>query len=292
MPTAVEMRDRLIALHDNRLFQAVVIGVILLSALVIGANTYEVSPTWRRVITSLDVGITVFFLIEILIRIAAEKHGIRQFFKKGWNTFDFVIVTMSLIPIEGSQLVLLGRLLRVFRVLRLISIIPELRLLLNALLKAIPRMGYVALLMFIIFYIYGAVGSFMFENVNPTLWSDVAIAMLTLFRVATFEDWTDVMYETMAVYPLSWMYFLSFIFLAAFVFLNMMIGVILDVMQREHLVIDMELAEADEAPPGASAEDDPVQRRLARIEAKLDALTGGLAAPALGSGEPAGPLGR
>jgi voltage-gated sodium channel len=58
--------------------------------------------------------------------------------------------------------------------------------------------------------------------------------MLTLFRVATFEDWTDVMYETMEVYPLSWIFYLSFIFLTAFVFLNMMIGVVLEVMQQEH----------------------------------------------------------
>jgi voltage-gated sodium channel len=58
--------------------------------------------------------------------------------------------------------------------------------------------------------------------------------MLTLFRVATFEDWTDVMYQTMEVYPLSWIYYLSFIFLTAFVFLNMMVGTILEVMTAEH----------------------------------------------------------
>lgn len=266
------LRDRFTALHETTLFQAVVIGVILLSALVIGANTYEITPGWRRLISVLDFGITIFFLVEILIRIAAERQGLREFFKKGWNIFDFVIVTMSLIPIEGSQLVLLGRLLRVFRVLRLISMIPELRFLLNALLKAIPRMGYVALLMFIIFYIYGAVGSFLFENINKTLWGDVAISMLTLFRVATLEDWTDVMYETMAVYPLSWLYYLSFIFLAAFVFLNMMIGVVLDVMQREHLALDMALEEENAEPTTSGRDNLPSEERLTRIEDKLDAL--------------------
>lgn len=262
-----ELRNRSIALHENRLFQAAVISVIVFSALVIGANTYEISPKWYQVITILDFGVTLFFLAELIIRVVAERGGLREFFKKGWNIFDFVIVTMSLIPIEGSQLVLLGRLLRVFRVLRLISVIPELRFLLNALIKAIPRMGYVALLMFIIFYIYGAIGSFLFEGVNPTLWGDVAIAMLTLFRIATFEDWTDVMYETMETYPMSWVYYLSFIFLAAFVFLNMMIGVVLDVMQREHLAIDMGLVEGE-----SGTAEDILARRLERIESKLDAL--------------------
>jgi voltage-gated sodium channel len=73
-----------------------------------------------------------------------------------------------------------------------------------------------------------------FDQINEVLWGDVSIAMLTLFRVATFEDWTDVMYETMAVYPMSWIYYLSFIFLTAFIFLNMMVGTVLEVMGQEH----------------------------------------------------------
>lgn len=129
---------------------------------------------------------------------------------------------------------LLGRLLRIFRVMRLVSMIPELQVLLNALLQAIPRMGYVTLLMFIIFYIYGAAGSIFYADINPTLWGNISISMLTLFRVATFEDWTDVMYETMEVYPLSWIFYLSFIFLVAFVFLNMMIGIVIQTLQSEH----------------------------------------------------------
>lgn len=116
----------------------------------------------------------------------------------------------------------------------MVSIIPELRFLLNSLLLALPRLGYVAALLFIIFYIYAAVGSLLFDTINPTLWGDIAISMLTLFRVMTFEDWTDVMYETMEVYPLSWIFYISFIFLTAFAFLNMVIGIIVNVMEEEH----------------------------------------------------------
>lgn len=76
------------------------------------------------------------------------------------------MVIGSLIPLDNSEAVLLGRLLRVFRVLRLVSVVPELRFLINSLLKAIPRMGYIALLMFIIFYIYAAIGSMFFAKVN------------------------------------------------------------------------------------------------------------------------------
>ena len=160
---------------------------------------------------------------------------------------------------DDSEAALLGRLLRIFRVLRLVSIIPELRILMNAFVTAIPRMGYVSLLMFIIFYIYAAMGSMFFSEINRELWGNITIAMLTLFRIATFEDWTDVMYETMEVHPLSWSFYLSFIFIVAFVFLNMMIGVVLDVMQREHLVLDMGLEEETET---SSASNDPTERSM------------------------------
>jgi voltage-gated sodium channel len=63
----------------------------------------------------------------------------------------------------------------------------------------------------------------------------------------TFEDWTDVMYETMAIYPLSWVYYLSFIFLSAFAFLNMIIGIVVNVLETEHKKLAaIEAAEAGE----------------------------------------------
>lgn len=131
-------------------------------------------------------------------------------------------------------------------------------------------MGYIVLLMFIIFYIYAAIGSVMFSHINPTLWGNISIAMLTLFRVATFEDWTDVMYETMSEFPLSWIFYLSFIFFTAFVFLNMMIGVVLDVMQREQSEFHRESGEAESgAPHWARDYTQEMEQRLGRIESLL-----------------------
>ncbi|WP_372972520.1 ion transporter, partial [Marinobacter sp.] len=232
-------------------------------ALTIGAKTYDLPPLVENSLTVMDNAITVFFLIEILFRFAACPNK-KRFLLDGWNLFDTLVVVGSLIPLNNAEAVLLGRLLRVFRVLRLVSVVPELRFLINSLLKAIPRMGYIALLMFIIFYIYAAMGSMFFAKVDETLWGDVAISMLTLFRVATFEDWTDVMYATMEAYPLSWMYYLTFIFLTAFVFLNMMIGAILEVMSEEQ-----NRKEAQKAHD----ERDEMARQLTAIQAQLNELS-------------------
>ena len=238
------IQSRFAALHQNKFFEFFVISVIVISALMVGVKTYDIHPGFITVMNWLDIGVTVLFSIEIITRMVAAG-SLKAFFSKGWNVFDFIIVTGSLVPLGDGQMVLLGRLLRIFRVLRLISMIPELQILLTAFVKSIPRMGYVSLLMFIIFYIYAAFGSIFFSNINESLWGNISVSLLTLFRVATFEDWTDVMYETMEVYPISWIYYLTFIFIVAFVFLNMMIGIVLDVMQKEHERYDMEHGEGE-----------------------------------------------
>jgi len=129
----------------------------------------------------------------------------------------------------------------------MVSFVPELRILLTSLFKALPQLGYVMLLMFIIFYIYAAIGSTVFHHINPVLWGDISISLLTLFRVMTFEDWTDVMYETMGEYPHSWIYYISFIFFTAFAFLNMVIGIVVNVMEEEHAKARAEKEEEHEA---------------------------------------------
>ncbi|MEE9445914.1 MAG: ion transporter [Cocleimonas sp.] len=226
-------------LNNNKFFQFIIVSVIIISALMIGVKTYDVDPAYLKFLTWIDIAITYLFLFEIIVRFLAEGHSF-SFFKKAWNVFDTLIVGVSLIPIDDSEVVLLARLVRIFRVLRLISIIPELRILISALIKALPPMGYVLLLMFIIFYIYAAVGSLLFDSINQTLWGDILVSMLTLFRIVTFEDWTDIMYETMEVYPFSWIFYLTFIFLNAFVFLNMMIGIVIERMQSEHDAYNLE----------------------------------------------------
>jgi voltage-gated sodium channel len=262
-------QQKLKKIDNSKVFQGIVIAVIILSALLIGAKTHNLSANAVAVLLLLDVAVTIFFAVEISIRYLAYPNK-KQFFKNGWNIFDTVIVIGSLIPTGGNG-VLLARLLRVFRVLRLVSMVPELRLLINALLKAIPRMGYIALLMFVIFYIYAAIGSMLFHSINEVLWGDVSISMLTLFRVATFEDWTDVMYETMAVHPTSWIYYLTFIFLTAFIFLNMMVGTVLEVMGQEHEQFRAEQhgETGDGGEPASRAQIEKLESELAEIKALL-----------------------
>ena len=239
MSGKVSWQARFESARSNRLFELFIILVIIASALLIGVKTYQL-PSWvKPLLDGLDLLITLIFLVEISIRFLGEPQK-RAFFRNGWNVFDTLIVFISLIPIDDTDSALVARLVRVFRVLRMVSIVPELRLLLNSIISALPRLGYVAALIFIIFYIYAAAGSLFFDRINPELWGNISIAMLTLFRVMTFEDWTDVMYETMDVYPWSWIFYLTFIFLTTFAFLNMVIGIVVSVLEEEQSKLDTE----------------------------------------------------
>ena len=99
------------------------------------------------------------------------------------------------------------------------------------LIGAVPAIIDIVILMFIIFYIYAIIGNFFFEELKSGLWKDFLTAMLTLFRVLTFEDWTDVMYEAMELHSWAWIYFVSFVIIAAFVFFNLFVAVIIGEME-------------------------------------------------------------
>jgi len=191
----------------------------------------DVESNYDAFLYFLDYFITIYFLIEIIIKMSAEKN-LKDFFKSGWNIFDFVIVVITLIPMDNTTMAAVARLMRIFRVLRLLNSRPQLKNIIDMLVGAIPAIIDIVILMFIIFYIYAIVGNFLFEEAKSGLWKDLLISMLTLFRILTFEDWTDVMYEGMEILPWSWIYFVSFVIIAAFVFFNLFVAVIIGEMEK------------------------------------------------------------
>ncbi len=226
------MREYLFKLNSSRIFQFSVISIIILNAITLGISTYELNSILKNTIQILDYGITVFFVIEILIRFISEPKKI-NFFKSGWNIFDTIIVLISLIPIPNNSSFLLLRLLRVFRVLRLISVIPELKKIIEALINSIKKVFYVSLLLFIILYIYATIGSILFGEVIPYRWSDVGVSLITLFQVLTLSSWETVMLPLQEIFWWAWIYFFSFIIICAITMMNLLIAVIVDVILNQ-----------------------------------------------------------
>ena len=252
------MQKNLKTFTESKQFQFFFIGIILLSGLVVGLDSYpKISDKYGTILHTLDSIILGLFVFEIGIKMISFGTRFHEFFRDGWNTFDFIIVGACLLPFDGQSIIVL-RLLRVLRIVRLVGTIPELKLIVNTLLKSIPSMGYIGALLFILFYIYACLGTFLFRENDPIHFESLHLALLSLFRVATLEDWTDIMYtavygcqsygysgleelcKSSKAFPfLGWFYFVSFVLLATFIFLNLLIGVIInnmgDIKEKEKL---------------------------------------------------------
>ena len=219
---------RLKALVESPAFQHTITAVILLNAAVIGLDTSEtLRARWHDVFEDLNQIFLGIFIAEALTKMAAVYPRVQRYFQDGWNLFDFAIIVVSLIPATG-ELATLARLARLLRVLRLVSTFPELRLIVATLIRSIPSMGHVLILMSIIFYVYAVAGYHLFHEVDPQHWQTLGISLLSLFRIVTLEDWTDIMYAAMQSYGWAWMYFVSFVVIGTFVVVNLFIAVVLN----------------------------------------------------------------
>ncbi|MCA0899703.1 ion transporter [Microbulbifer agarilyticus] len=259
-------------LVEAPIFNQVIIGLIMVNAVAVGLETSTwVVERFNGMLQGVNQLILLSFMVEAAIKIAAEGRRPWRYFANGWNCFDFSIIVLSLIPAAGPMATL-ARLVRVLRVLRLVSAFPELRLLVDTLLRSLPSMFHISLLMGIIFYIYGVAGYFLFHEIDPTHWRTLPIALLSLFRIVTFEDWTDIMYTAMDAMPYAWIYFISFVVMGAFVMINLFIGVVLNNLEEAKLRRLDELS----MPPSQTEilrELRATQESLARLQKRLGEAT-------------------
>jgi voltage-gated sodium channel len=213
---------------DARWFEPVMIGLILFNAVLIGLETskpfVEAHGHWLHL--GNDV-ILVIFMAEVALKLAAVAPRFGLYFGSGWNLFDFAVVALSLIPATGEY-ALVARLVRVLRVLRLVSAVPQLRLIVATLVRSIPSMGHVVLLMSIVLYIYAVTGFHLFHEHDAENWGTLGAALLTLFQIVTLEGWVDVMDTAREAHPWSWIYFVSFVLIGTFVMLNLFIAVVIN----------------------------------------------------------------
>lgn len=232
-------------------FQVVILGLILVSALIVGLET---SPDLVRrtggQLSHIDQWIVGLFVVELIIRLVACGRRWWEFFRDPWNVFDFLVVAVCVLPL-GAPYAAVLRLARVLRVLRLVTALPGLQLLVMALLKSIPSMGYVGVLLMLHFYVYAVVGVFLFGTNDPVHFGNLGRAMLSLFQTVTLEGWVDLMRiqmdgsaasglevaagetATSRAQPVAGiLYFVTFILLGTMIILNLLIGVIMKAMEE------------------------------------------------------------
>ena len=244
-----------------------IIVLIVLNALLLGMATSETMMAmgggWILGIEAVILGV---FALEIAIKLFARGP---RFFRSGWNVFDFVIVGIALVPSAGPLSIL--RSLRILRVLRLLSTVRRLRLLIEALISAIPSIGWIVFLLAMVFYIFGVMGTELFADRFPAWFGSLGRSMYTLFQVMTLESWSmGIARPVMEVYPYAWLYFISFILVTAFTILNLFIGIIVNTMQAAHWEEEDERRAESEAQ--AHRERDEILELLRRTDERLTRL--------------------
>lgn len=241
-----------------------VIGLIVLNAALLGLATYDpvMAVAGQPVLLAENI-IVGLFACEIAIRLFAQGP---RFFRSGWNVFDFTIVAISLVPATGPFSIL--RALRILRVLRLLSTVKRLRVLIDALIVAIPSIGWIIFLLGMVFYIFGVMGTELFGERFPEWFGTLGRTLYTLFQVMTLESWSmGIARPVMDTYPLAWIYFVAFILVTALTILNLFIGLIVNTMQSAHW--EDEEARRAESEAKAHREREEIVELLRRNDERL-----------------------
>jgi voltage-gated sodium channel len=267
---------------DSSRFQGFIFAVIVANAVALGLETYDAID--RDVGGALEGANDVFlgiFVVEMAIRIAAFGRRPWDFFRDGWNVFDFVTVFAAFAPGIRENATLL-RLARLLRVVRVVSVLPDLRVLVSGMARALPPIGSMAVLAVLLIFVYGMVGWELFGDEIPERWGNIGEAMLTLFTVLTLEGWNDVLAEAQEVHPGSWLFFVTFVLLASFLLINIVIAIIINSVEEarnaerlDELEHRIEAAEREGRGYDETAE---IAARMQALRAALDDLERELAA--------------
>lgn len=253
--------SKLTALVEAKLFQNFLIAVILFNAVTLGLETTQFGKNNAALLHKIDFVILMIFTLELLLKLIVYR---LKFFKSGWNIFDLVIVAISWAPSTGALSVL--RAFRILRVLRLFSVVPQMRRVIGALGHSLPGMASVIGVLGIVFYVSAVLTTKLFgQHPDPNMqewFGSIGASAYTLFQVMTLESWSmGIVRPTMELFPQSWLFFVPFIIITSFAVLNLFIGIIVDAMQVMH---EEEQGKPDQVL--ATKED------ILRVEEKLNEL--------------------
>ena len=231
-------RERLGAVMDGTSVQRLITLLIIINAAILGLQTSpSIMADWGKALLILDSLILACFVIELALRFTARGIGL---LRDPWAVFDCLVVGIALVPASGPFAVL-----RVLRVLRLVSINPSMRKVVQALLASLPGMGSIVMLMGLVFYVAAVMATQLFGQSFPEWFGSIGASLYTLFQVMTLESWSmGIVRPVMEQHPLAWMFFVPYILIATFMMLNLFIAVIVNAMQSTHEPSAEELAAA------------------------------------------------
>jgi voltage-gated sodium channel len=256
-------RARLRAVVEHPSVQRFVITVIVLNAVVLALETSPaVMDRVGPLLLTLDTAALSIFVVELGLKLIA--HGWR-FWRDPWNVFDFIVVGLALVPAAGPFAVL--RALRVLRLLRLITIVPSMRRVVGALMRALPGMASAAAVLALLMFVGAVMATNLFRDIAPEHFGDLGTSLFSLFQVMTLEAWPVMAHAVMAEAPAAWIFFVVYILVSSLAMLNLFIGVVVNAMEEQ-----MREERAGESEQTDSA---AILAELRALRGEVAALNGG-----------------
>jgi voltage-gated sodium channel len=214
----------------SQTFELCIAGIILLNAVALALLTIPgIDAQTRQSLESFDQAALWIFVFELVVRMISYGSKPWNFFKTGWNVFDFVIIGLS--PFLANQTLIL-RLLRIFRLIRIFRFLPEVRVLTRSITRSLPPLMSMSVLIFLALFIYGMAGVYLFGEQMPEQWGDITAALTSLFILLTLEEFASYLVDGLAVSPWALPYYISYVFVIVFTILNVLIGVVLNAMDE------------------------------------------------------------
>ncbi|XP_070508041.1 voltage-dependent T-type calcium channel subunit alpha-1G isoform X8 [Chironomus tepperi] len=246
-------------------------------AAVIGLNVVTMAMEYYMMPIALEYALKIFnyfftavFILEALMKLVAL--GFKLYLKDKWNQLDVFIVILSIVGIVLEEMeskiipinptiIRVMRVLRIARVLKLLKMAKGIRALLDTVMQALPQVGNLGLLFFLLFFIFAALGVELFGRLECSdeipcqglgehaHFANFGMAFLTLFRVATGDNWNGIMKDTLrdecddaadcvkncCVSPIiAPIFFVIFVLMAQFVLVNVVVAVLMKHLEESH----------------------------------------------------------
>ncbi|MCL2785420.1 MAG: ion transporter [Propionibacteriaceae bacterium] len=237
------MRSKVTQLVEWKVFERVILVVILLNTVVLGLETSElIMANYAVTLELLNFIFIGIYVAEMCLKLFAYH---LKYFRSGWNVFDFIIVILSLVPAGGvfSGLRIL-RVFRVLRVLRLVTGLKPLRKIVSSVLRSLPSIGWTVLLMVIVYYVFAIVGIHLFRPESPERFGTLGLAFATLFQLTTLDSWPSIVHPLTEAHAWAWVYFVLFMLIAAFILINVILGIVVDSLHQQDKEDEKEIIDA------------------------------------------------
>ncbi len=226
--TPTRVRARLRTWVDGTRFNNAIILVIVVNSIVLGLQTSpKLMASTGDILEVVDLVCLAIFVVELALRFYA--HGL-SLLKDPWGLFDIIVVGVAIVPGAKSFAVL--RALRITRALRLVSRLPTMRIVVEAMVHALPGLGATAGLLALCYYVFGVMATTLFGEAFPQWFGSIGSSCYTLFQIMTLESWSmGIVREVMKPYPHAWVMFIPYIIITSLIALNLVVAIIVDSMQ-------------------------------------------------------------